>query len=164
MAYDAAETLRALERPSISVPREQTHFFRTVGKLAVWIRKQLNRLPGVDLEAETKTYRGRLLSQQEWMPIQRRMMALAEGADDTQEAAEAIEQAGNEEEVVDLYREYLLKIGIPPSHVLRLPPGPMQEAMENFFDCQSRAAGMTARPDEGSRTEGSPEGGRERPR
>lgn len=150
MAYDAAETVRALERPSITVPREQTHFFRTVGRVAVWARKALNRLPGVDLEAETKTYRGRLLSQQEWLPLQRRMMDLAEDATTAEEAAEAIEQAGNEEEVIKLYRDYLLKVGIPPSHVLRLPPGPMQEAMEDFFDCQSRAAGMTARPDEDS--------------
>lgn len=153
MAYDAAETVRSLERPSITVPREQTHFFRTVGRLAVWARRQLNRLPGVDLEAETKTYRGRLLSQQEWLPLQRRMMDLSEGAETADEAAEAIE-ANTNEEVLDLYREYLIKIGIPPSHVLHLPPGPMQEAMVDFFVCQSRAAGMTARPDEGSRERG----------
>lgn len=163
MAYDAAETLRALERPSITVPREQTHFFRTFGKLAVWIRKQLNRLPGVELEAETKTYRGRLLSHQEWMPIENRMQELLEEVDaDSPEEVDL--EGGLGDQVLQLYRDYLIQVGIPPSHVLRLPPGPMNEAMDDFFGCQRRATETIARPGEGSRTEGSPQGGRARPR
>lgn len=131
MAYNAYETQQALEPPAITVDRVDTHLFRTFGRLAVWVRRQLDRIPGVDLEVETRTYTGRLLSQQEMQPFVGRLEALEEMAPS---------EVGEQEEMLEVIRDFLIAMHIPPSVVLELPPLLMQEAVEDFFGCQLRAS------------------------
>lgn len=117
MAYDSTEFTEALEPPAITVQR---------GRLGQLWRRWANRLPGVDLEVETKTYEGRLLSAREWWTWRDRLEALEEAP---------------EEEALETVRRFLLTIDIPPSVVLNLPPGAMQEAMLDFFEALATAAG-----------------------
>lgn len=122
MAYDATEVLRSLERPTLTVPPEY--------------RPRWQRVLGLHRILGPKTYEGRVLSAQEWLPYQERFRALGvtssdEGLDDlTPEEAE---------ELVSIFRDYLDEIGIPPEVVMGLPGRAMKEAVEDFFTCQSRA-------------------------
>lgn len=122
MAYDATEVLRSLERPRLTVPPE--------------VRPRWQRILGLHRLLGPKTYEGRILSAQEWLPYQERFRALGVTSSD-----EAMEDLTEEEaaELLSIFRDYLEEIGIPPEVVMGLPGRAMEEAVEAFFTCQSRA-------------------------
>lgn len=118
MAYDAHEALEALERPELTVRRGR------VGRAVV---RLLNLVPGIDKSVETKTYTGRILSHPEWRPIQERLREIYES------------EQPSEEEILEVWKDYLNRIGIPWDVVFELPGRQLQEAMRDFLACQNRA-------------------------
>lgn len=109
--YDAAAMQRALKPPAVEVLRTS------------WWERALVFLR---LLPETKTYTGRLLSQAEFAPFFERFYRAWTGEVDE-------EQAG------DLFVEYMDAIGIPAHVVEDLPERAVEEMLEDFFTCQSRA-------------------------
>lgn len=122
MAYDATEVLRSLERPRLTVPPEY--------------RPRWQRVLGLHHLLGPKTYEGRILSAQEWLPFQQRFREVG-----ITSSGDAVEQVSEEDavELLSIFRDYLEEIGIPPEVVMGLPGRAMEEAVDAFFTCQSRA-------------------------
>lgn len=115
MAYDAAEAIKALERPQITVERNKWWHY------VFGIRQILG---------PTKTYTGRILSHTEWLPLQTRWLEFTTMAEPTEELSR------------HLIEDTCTEMGIPASEILRLPGGAMQGALNDFLACQFRANGM----------------------
>ena len=136
MAYDAAEAVRAFERPTLTVERDRWYHY------VFGIREMFG---------PTKTYTGRILSHPEWLPIHEKWIAFHK-------------DGGTDDEARLLIAETCRAMKIPPKVVLRLPGSVMREAMEHFLACQYRASGLaqmvqaatkaslTSQPGTGSRT------------
>lgn len=104
MAFDAAAYLEALDPPTITLPHP---FFRQ----------------------KTKTYRGRILSIEEWIGFEPRFAKWE--ADELTRA-----------EVRELIEDYLDAVGLPAYRILQLPEAAIAEAMKDFLASQARAMGI----------------------
>lgn len=111
MAFDAQEFVDLLAHPEITVKR------RSWGGLIG---------AALGLCSPTKTYRGRLLSHSEWLPMAETFLAATSGELSERETREA-------------YGVYLDAIGIPRHVVFDLPPAAMLGALLDFFVCQKLA-------------------------
>lgn len=118
MAYDAAEVVRALERPTLTVERPWW-------QILLGVHHVLGR---------TKTYTGRILSHPEFAPLWRRwVQAREEGYPD---------DVDPDEESIRLVRDTCRAMGIPWRAVRRLPGKALGEAMQDFLSVQLRASGL----------------------
>ena len=139
---DATALSTAFEAPTLTVPRRPwgPRWFR-----ALWLRAF----------GATKTYTGRILGHDEWLPFEPVFRDVDRAVKADEEDAVFRVQAA--------FEQYLDAIGIPAREVFRLPTGLVLEAMKDFLACQRRA--MEPRRTQGS-TSGRPSprraGGRRR--
>lgn len=121
MSFDAVAFTEALERPEVTLPRP------LLGRLLVRVTN-LFRSEGRKKPVDRKTYRGRILSAQEFEKHRARFAAVANG-DVTPEEGE------------EFVKDFLLDMRIPWDRVFMLPAPAQKEVVDSFFALQAKANG-----------------------